>query len=124
MLLAALGTGSCLLGRFCLGVVKPGIGTVGGQEFIVRADFNDASSIQYDEPIGTPQRGESMGNSDCRTACNEPVDGRLNDCLCLRIDARGGLIQNQNGRIDQQCPSAREPLSLAPRELATPHADS
>ena len=112
-----------LLGRLHLGVVEAGVGAVGGEQFVVRAHLHDPARVEHDEPVGPPERREPVGDGDRGASGHEPVDGRLDDRLRLRVDARGGLVEHQDPRIDEQRPGDREPLPFAAGERAAALAD-
>ena len=88
------------------------------------ADLHDSPGIEHDEPIGPPQRGQPVGDRDRRPPGDEPVDRRLNDRFGLGIDARRGLVEDQDPRVYQQRPGDREPLPLAAGEATAAFADA
>ena len=61
-----------------------------------------------------------MGNGQRGAALNQVVERDLNFALRFRVDRRGGFVENQNARIDQQRPGDRNPLPFAAgKRLAT-----
>ena len=42
---------------------------------------------------------DRMGDGDDRLAARQHGDGLLDEVLVLRVDARGGLVENDDGRV-------------------------
>ena len=65
-----------------------------------------------------------MGNDDQRLALRQPGDSLLNDRLILRVDAGGGLVENDDGCILQHgAGNGNALLFAAGKVAATPAAD-
>ncbi len=96
--------------------MQPGVETVFLEQFVVRADFDDSSPLQHDQPIRLLQRAQTMGDGDRRAALDQVVQRELNLALGLGVDGAGGLVEDQNLGVDEQRPGNRNPLPLAAGE--------
>ena len=65
-------------------------------QFLVRAAFGDAAVIHHKNLVGVPDGGQAVGNGDDRLAVGQLGDRLLDEMLVLRVDAGGGLVQNDN----------------------------
>ena len=103
--------------------MEPGVGAAAFDQFVVWADFRDKSALDDHQPVGAAQRAQAVGNRYRRSPLNEIFQRQLNFAFGFRVDRRGGLVQDQNARIDQQCPSDADSLALAAREELASLAD-
>ena len=78
---------------------------------------------KHDQPVGFAQRAQAMGDGDRRAALDQVVERQLNLALGLGIDRDGGLVEDQDPRIDQQRPGDRNALPLAAGERLAALAD-
>ena len=64
-----------------------------------------------------------MGDGDRRAALDQVVERFLDLALGLGVDRAGGLVEDQDPRVDQQGAGDRNPLPLAARKRLAPLAD-
>ena len=89
----------------------------------MRADLGDAAALEHDQPVGLAQRAQAVGDGDRRAALDQVVERHLNLALGFGVDRRGGFVEDQNARIDQQCAGDRDALPLAAGERLAALAD-
>src|ERR1700731_4109966 len=79
-------------------------------QFLVSAAFNDTAAMQHQNLIGADNGGKAMSDYDGGSVGHEVLKRFLDQALCRRIHAGGGLIQNQNWRILYHPPTDRATL--------------
>ena len=57
--------------QFLLGAMERGIGSVQLEQFVVRAEFDQAAAFDDHDPVGLAERAEAVGDRDCRAAFHE-----------------------------------------------------
>ena len=68
-------------------------------QLVMRAGLRDATVLHHKDPVGTADRRQAVGDRDDRLAARQLGDGLLDEVLVLRADARGGLVENDDGRV-------------------------
>src|SRR5881409_1485353 len=89
----------------------------------VRPLLAQLALVQHEDAIRVLDGREAVGDDDRGAAAEELRERVLDQPLGLRIDARGRLIEDEDGRIVGQCPGEGEELTLASGEVAAPLAD-
>ena len=72
------------------------------QQFIMSAYLADLAFVKYNDLVGFADGRKTMRNDDGAAAGYELVDRLLDELFGLRVDGRGGFVQNQDGRVVQQ----------------------
>ena len=103
--------------------MQSGIRSAAGEQFVVRADLGDLAALDHHQPVGSAERAQPVGNGDRGPALDEVFQRQLDFALGFRIDRRGGLVEDQDSRVDQQRPGDADPLALAAGEELPPLAD-
>ena len=67
-------------------------------QFVMIAGFDNAATIEHDQPVGIAQGGETMGNSDSGAAAHQIFECFLNFFLGGCVDRGGGFVEDQNAR--------------------------
>ena len=98
-----LGQDLRVLGR---GLEQLGVGAIG----------DDAPGLQQDDAVGQADRREPVRHDQCRAPFHEDAQGVVDLLLDLHVDGTGGVVENQDGRIDEQGPGDGDALTLAPRQ--------
>src|SRR5262245_14240550 len=80
------------------------------------ARLYQAPAFQHMNRVREPDGREAMGNDKDREMAVKPLDGLLDTTLALRVEAAGGLVQDQNRRSADQSTSQGDPLALSPRQ--------
>ncbi len=60
--------------------------------------LHDLSLVHHDNPMGILDRGEAVGNNEGSTPLHQMLNRLLNQLFHLRIQGRGGFVENQNRR--------------------------
>lgn len=68
-------------------------------ELGVRAVLGDPAVCHDEDLVGVLDGREAVGDGDDRLAARQLGDGLLDEVLVLRADARGGLVENDDGRV-------------------------
>ena len=91
------------------------VGTTRSNQLVVRALLKDLALAHYDNLVGVPDGGESVGDDDAGLsgALHEGVEGLLYLMLTLGIQGACRLIQEDDLRPAHQSPSDCDPLLLA-----------
>jgi len=76
----------------------------------VPAPFDDAALIQDEDLIGGLDGGEPVGDDHGGTSGQGVGQSLLDEELRFRVQMRGGLVQDHDGRVLQQAPRNREAL--------------
>jgi len=82
-----------------------------------RSLLQDAAVAQHDDPVGVAQGGEPMRDHEARPAREQGSHRALDLGLGRRIDARGRLVEDQDGGVDDQRARDAQQLALAKRQV-------
>ena len=74
--------------------------------------------LEHDHAVGPQDRREAMRDHHAGAPGEELVDGVSKQALGLRIDARRGFVEHQDGGIIQERPGDRKELALPLREVS------
>src|SRR5579875_92546 len=85
-----------------VGVVEVGVVTAKLHKRLVVALLDDAAPVEDDDAVGVTNGREPVGDEDGRAIFKYKVKPLLNLCLGERIDAGGGLVEDDDGRLLQQ----------------------
>ncbi len=83
------------------------------------AGLGDASTIQNEDAVGPADGGEAMGHDEAGTVAHEPFQRALQACLGDGVDAGGGFVENEDGRIGQHGAGEADDLPLPEGEPGT-----
>ena len=81
----------------------------------MRAGLRDASVLHHKDPVGTADRRQAVGDRDDRLAARKLRNGLLDEVLVFGVDARGRLIEDDNGCVFENRPCDGRAL-IAPFE--------
>src|ERR1700691_2664299 len=93
-------------------VIEVGVITAPRNEFIVGAQFDDASLVQNRNAVGIADGRNAMGNEDGRASAHDLAKVIEDFILGVRVDARQGIVEDENTRAAQQGTSDRGALLL------------
>jgi hypothetical protein len=74
--------------------------------------FENAALLHDDDAVGLLDGGEAVGNDDGGAALGELVQGALDDGLALGVDARCGLVQDEDTWVVDIGPHEADELPL------------
>src|ERR1700687_492777 len=103
--------------------MKPGIRSATGDQFRVRSALPDLSVFQDENLVRAANRGKAMRDYESGSPNHQVGERFLHEHLGLRIQLRGGLVQNKNGRIFQDGARDGNALSLSPAQARSPLAN-
>ena len=89
----------------------------------MRADVDALARLHHHDPVGQIQRRQAVGDDDRRPAAGELLQHLMNKLLAFQVDLAGRLVENQDGRVAEDCPGQGDPLPLAAREPIAELAD-
>src|SRR5687767_10452513 len=99
-----------------LQVVQASVGAALGKQLAVRSTLDDSPAIEHQNLRRVLNRGEPVRDHEHGAALEEPIDRFLHETLRFGIERRRGLIENEDGWIDEQRTRDRDALSLASGE--------
>jgi hypothetical protein len=80
-----------------------------------RSENNDA--------VSQAQRGATVGEEEGGTPPPDRAQRRVDPLLDPGVDGAGGIVEDEDGRVDEERPGERDPLALATRERQAPLPD-
>ena len=86
-------------------------------QFLVRADLADAPFFQHHDLVGAADGGEPVRDHDHGAVRHQIGQRPLHQHFGFGIEVRGGLVQNQDGRVLEQRAGDGDALPLAAAEL-------
>ena len=87
------------------------------------AGLDDAAALHDDNAVGVADGGQAVGDDDHGAVAAQLDQGVLDGPLGLVVEGRGGLVEEQDGRVAQKGPGNGNALALATGELAAIGAD-
>ena len=100
-----------------------GIEVASREKFRVPADLNQPPVIEHDDRVRVAHRREPMRDHERGAVAREALEGRAYGGLADGVQMRGGLVEDQHGRVLEERAGDRDALALAPRELRAPLTD-
>src|SRR5437867_3138020 len=97
--------------------------TVSFQELPMRALLDDSTLIENEDEVGFGGHLEVVRDEDARLAGHEPSQGLPDLLFALGVDARHGLVEDEEGGVPDQRPSDGDALPLASGERRAALAD-
>src|SRR5436309_7466953 len=86
---------------------------------LVRAALDDAAVLDHQDLVGAPDGREPVGDDEGGAVLHQVGEARLDERLGLGVEARGGLVEDQDARVGQDGAGDGDALALPARE---PHA--
>ena len=94
-----------------------------GKQLRVAADLDHAAVVEHDDRVGVAYRREPVRDHERGAVAREALEGGAYGGLADGIQMRGGLVEDQHGRVLEERARDRDALALAARELRAPLAD-
>src|SRR5207248_11464419 len=98
-------------------VVQLSVPAVLRQELGVGAALHDLPVLHDEDLVRAADGREAVRDHERRAATPQRTQPVLDGRLALRVEARGGLVEDQDPRIGEDRPRDRDPLALAARQL-------
>ena len=93
-------------------------------KFFMCSPLHNFSLVYDQDQVCMLDGGEPVCYNDGGPVLHQLNDGILNQSLRFCIQGRGGLIQDQDGRIGHHCAGNADTLLLTPAELASAFTDA
>src|SRR5215471_20240290 len=87
------------------------------EQLAVAAQLLDCAVVQHGDPVCHSHRGKSVRDDNRRAVGGQSLESLEELVFRLRVDARGGLVENQYLRIPHEGSADRDLLPLPRREL-------
>ena len=100
-----------------LEVVDAPVESARAQKLRVRASLRDSTPVHHENEIGVADRRQAVSDDEGRASLYHLRERLLQFVLRLHVDAGGGVVEYQDGRVEQDRARYREPLPLAPGQL-------
>ena len=78
--------------------------------------FDDAAAFEHGDAVGERDRRRPVGDHERRAALHHLGEGSADLVLLGRVDGRGGVVEDEHGRVGEDRAGDRDPLPLAARE--------
>src|SRR5260370_22736729 len=76
------------------------------------AGLDEATALEYEDTVGVADGRKPMRDHEGGAAFHDLGERRLDSRFGECVERTGRLVQNENGRILEQCPRDRQPLAL------------
>ena len=88
------------------------------------ATLNDPAIVEHDDLIGVLHRAHPLGNHKRRAALHDSPERLLDAVFGLHVHTGGGVVENQQRRVEQEGTGNGHPLALAAGEGRTALTDN
>src|SRR5208337_523665 len=99
-----------------IGLVQGRILASTGEEALVAALLEDPALLEDDDPVRRLDRGKAVGDNDRRPAAHDRLEAFLDLRLGEGIDARRGLVEDEDAGIAQEDSRQDDELALPHRQ--------
>ena len=100
-------------GQQLAGAQLGGVEAVGGDEFVVRAEFGDPPLVEHCDPIRAAHGRQAVGDHDRGATCQRHLDRGLHVCLVVVVEVARRLVEDHDRRVLEQQAGDRQALFLA-----------
>ncbi len=87
------------------------------KEFRVLPRSTMTPLLDNENLIGAADRGRAVSDHECGAALHKLVEAVLNHGFRFGVERAGGLVEDENARLGQQCACDGKPLALAAESL-------
>src|SRR4051794_31997515 len=77
----------------------------------------DTPLIKHEDLVGVHDRRDALCDDNARTVLHERLERALDTLLRPEVNGAGTVVENENTRAHQQCPSDRDTLLLTAGEI-------
>ncbi len=98
------------------GIDQRGIATAEGDQLVVVAQFDQTGVVDHRDPIGAAHRGKTVGHDDHGATLHQPLEGLLDHRLGAGIEVAGGLVEHEDGWVDERGAGQGDELALPGRQ--------
>ena len=93
--------------------VEFGVNAIEGKQLLVRPALPDPPVMHDHDAVGILNGGQTVRDHDAGASLHQPGNGLLDQLLCMGINACGGFIQNQDGRVIGKGPGKGKQLPFS-----------
>ena len=93
-----------------------GSGRPDADEFFVCAAFDDAAVVEDDDEVGAAEGGEAVSNDEGGAAVHGAFHGGHDFLLGVGVDGGGGVVEDEDGGLEDDGAGESEALALAAGE--------
>ena len=115
--------GASVAGIALLQAEERGVAAAAAQQVVMPAALDDLAGLDHQDRVGVHDGVQAMGDDDGGAVLAEMLDRLLHLLFGLRIERRGGLVEQDDRRVLDQRPRHRDALALAAGELRAMLAD-
>ena len=94
-----------------------------GQELLMGPSGGDATVFEQCDTVGQGDGREAVGHHQGGAAGQQALEGLVDDLLNMDVDGAGGVVEQEDGRVDEQGAGDGDPLTLATRQGVAPLSD-
>ena len=105
-------------------MVKTAIDTVTSDQVVVAAILHEVSFVEDENSVGAGSGRQPMGDCDRGTSPRQAFKRTGDPDLGQGIDARRGLVENEDVGVGEASAEERDELALTRRELPTSFPDT
>ncbi len=95
---------------------------VQGEQFVMSAEFDDASAMQDGDAVGIAHRRDAVRDEDGCASAHDITQVVENSVFRLRVNARKRIVENQNAWIADQGAWAIAVRCFCPPERVMPRS--
>ena len=106
-----------------LAAVEVGVEAALRDEGVVRAALDDLALVHDEDQVGVADGRQAMRDDEGRAAGEQLLQRCLDELLAARVDAGGGLVQDEDARVGEQSARDAEELALTLAEVAAALAE-
>ena len=96
---------------------------VAGHQLLVRAALDDAALVHHHDLVGERDGAGPVGDDEGGAPVGDLLQGAADLELRLHVDARGGVVEDEDARVHDQRPRDGDALALAAAEREAAFAD-
>src|SRR2546426_10251261 len=97
--------------------VKLEVASPGGVKRLMCPPLDDAPALDDQDLVGAPDRGQPVGDDEGGPAAHQKREAFLNQRLGFRVEARSGLVEDQDSGVCQNSAGAGDSLALGAGKL-------
>src|SRR5665647_2155600 len=106
-----------------LRLVQVVVRTLGSEQPGVVALLDDLAVLHHEDDVSVADRREAVSDHERRTPVTQGTHSLLHQHLGAGVDRAGGLVEDQERRIDEERPRDRDELLLADGDVAALFVD-
>src|SRR5580692_53673 len=98
---------------FVLELVELPVEAALGEQFLVRAHLAELAFVHHKDGVGALHRRKTVRNKDTRAALDQAFEGAADAQFGVGVDARSGLVEDENAWVEGESAGEVDELLLA-----------